>query len=325
MNNVITLAICAYNAEKYIGETLRGVIAQSFQAFDLLIINDCSTDETIATIKQSLDGSGREYKIVNFEQNLGLAAARAYVEKNTTTKYIIFVDADDIPLPTLVEKLYNKITSDSDLMAVGCYQRFIDENGRKIGGGLFIGSKTKEAFFEKSKNEKLIFMQPTAIIDREVANSVGGHNTSGFPNGKPHYQDLCEDLDLWCRMSDLYAEGKAIVVVPEVLLMYRKHSDSIISKSNLNMQLRIKHIKTNLKRRRKGECELAFTEFINLITPEQKRCFERKSNTTIALREGVTLLMQGDIFKGSLLIIKSFFMNPRYFWQKVKANSGLFR
>ncbi|MFI3278465.1 MAG: glycosyltransferase family 2 protein [Rikenellaceae bacterium] len=324
MSNDVTLAICAYNAERYIAETLRCVIAQSFQAFDLLIINDCSTDETVATVKQTLDGSGREYKIVNFEHNMGLAAARAYVEKNTTTKYILFVDADDLPLPALVEKLYNKITSDSDLMAVGCYQKFIDENGREIGGGLFMGSKTKDAFYKRAQNEKLIFMQPTAIIDRQVVNSVGGRNTTGFGRSIPRYQDLCEDLDLWCRMSDLYAEGKAIVVVPEVLLMYRKHSKSL-TLSSVNMQLRMKHIKTNLKRRRKGEKELTFTKFRSSITPEQLRDFKRKSIAIAHLREGVKLFMKGHILKGGGLITKSFFMNPRYFWQKIKANSGLFK
>lgn len=210
MQNQVTLAICAYNAERYIAETLRHIITQSFQQFDLWIVNDCSTDRTIEVATQVLDENGREYKVVNFSENRGLAAGRAYVEQNAATKYILFIDADDLPQPTLVERLYNKISSDSDLMAVGCYQKFIDERGKKIGGGLFLGATTKEEFYKRSKCEKLIFMQPTAIFNREIALRVGGRNTTGFPDGKPRYADLCEDLDLWCRMSDLYSEGERL-------------------------------------------------------------------------------------------------------------------
>ena len=70
--------------------------------------------------------------------------------------------------------------------------------------------------------EKLIFMASTSIYNREIALLVGGHSIKGFPEGKPRYQDLCEDLDLWTRMSDLYKEKKAIIVLPEVLYQYRK-------------------------------------------------------------------------------------------------------
>lgn len=324
MRNEITLAICAYNAEKYIAQTLRCIIEQSFQQFDLWIVNDCSTDNTVCVAEQTLDASGREYNVINFEQNGGLAHARAYVEQNAQTKYIMFVDADDLPLPTLVEKLYNKISSDSDLMAVGCYQSFIDGLGKELGGGLFLGAKTKQEFYQRAQNQKLIFMQPTAILDREMVVAVGGRNITGFPEGKPRYQDLCEDLDLWCRMSDLYTTGKAIVVVPDVLLKYRKHSQSM-SLSTVNMLIRIKHIKHNLKSRRAGNPELSFTEFLDTITPEQIKCLERESVASTALREGVTLFLKGNVFRGAPLILKSFFMNPRYFWQKIKANSGLFR
>ena len=117
MNN-ITLAICAYNCEQYIEETLTSVVNQTYQEFDLLIINDCSTDNSKQLIEEYLVKHKRAYKIINFETNKGLAAGRHYVENYVQTKYLLFVDADDCPYPTFVEKLYNKISSDDDLMAV---------------------------------------------------------------------------------------------------------------------------------------------------------------------------------------------------------------
>ena len=271
----LTLAICMYNAEKYIEETLSCLMAQTVQSFHLLIVNDCSTDNSVRVVEDFFRRNPRQYELVNLLKNSGLCAGRRYVEEHATTRYILFVDADDCPYPTLVEKLYGKITSDDDLIAVGCHLEYIDSNGKKMKGGIFLGETTKKGFYEKAANEKLIFMQPTAIYDRETALQVGGHNITGFPEGKPRYQDLCEDLDLWTRMSDLYKEKKAIVVVPEILCRYRKHEQAL-SANSLGMILRMRHIKTNLKRRRRGERELSFIEFRETMSEEKLKKLEKR-------------------------------------------------
>lgn len=324
MKNDITLAICAYNCENYIEETLSCIVNQTYQYFDLLIVNDCSTDNSKDIINQFFKKNPREYSLIDFETNKGLAAGRHFVENQVQTKYILFVDADDCPYPTLVEKLYNKISSDEDLMAVGCYHEFIDNNSKKIGGGIFLGETTKEAFYLKAKNKKLIFMQPTAIINREVLLKVGGRNVQGFFEGKPRYQDLCEDLDLWTRMSDLYTEGKAIIVVPEVLCRYRKHEQAL-SANSLGMVLRMRHIKTNLLLRRAGKIEETFVEFYNSLTEKEMAQLNRKSKAADCLRNAAFLLKKGKVISAMKNIAQSVWAEPGYLWQKIKSNSGLFK
>ena len=322
--NELTVAICAYNCERYIEETLVCILAQTLQEFDLLIINDCSTDSTRQKIIDFFENKPRPYRLVDFEENSGLAAGRHYVEKNIATKYILFVDADDCPFPRLVEKLYHQISSDDDLMAVGCYHQFIDSEGAKMSGGIFMGETSKEGFYARANNRKLIFMQPTAIIDLEALLSVGGRNILGFPEGKPRYQDLCEDLDLWTRMSDLYTSGKAIVVVPEILCHYRKHEQGL-SANSLGMILRMKHIKTNLLCRRKGERELTFLEFHNSLTPGELKTFEKNAEAATKLRCGVFNLKKGKVLSGITCIVQAVWINPEYCLQKIKSNSGIFR
>lgn len=273
MKTEITLAICMYNAEKYIEETLACIMAQTMQDFHLLIVNDCSTDGSVECVKRFFKQNPRQYELVSLPENRGLCAGRRFVEEHATTKYLLFVDADDWPLPYFVEKLYKKIISDDKLIAVGCYLQYIDLYGRRIKGGIFLGETTKDSFFQKARNGKLIFMSSTSLYDREIALSVGGHNINGFPKGKPRYQDLCEDLDLWTRMSDLYTEGKAIVVIPEVLYYYRKGDG--ISLSSLGMLLRMRHIKMNLKRRRKGLDEWSFIDFRAQLSTEEMRRLEK--------------------------------------------------
>lgn len=308
-----------YNAEKYIEETLQCLMEQTMQDFHLMIINDCSTDNSAEVVKSFFEKNPRQYELVNLPVNGGLCAGRRYVEENAKTRYIMFVDADDCPYPTLVEKLYGKITSDDDLIAVGCHLEYMDSNGQKMKGGIFLGETTKEDFYEKAAKEKLIFMQPTAVYDREVALHVGGHNITGFPEGKPRYQDLCEDLDLWTRMSDLYKDGKAIVVVPEILCRYRKHEQAL-SANSLGMILRMRHIKNNLKRRRRGDSELSFIDFRNTMSEGDLKKIEKDALAANRLRNAYYYLKKGNVILFVRDLCISIYCNPGYLVDKVKHN-----
>lgn len=320
----ITVAICAYNCQNYIKETLEAITAQTFQDFDLFIYNDCSSDNSVSVIEEYFINNPRKYKLINAKKNNGLAFGRKYVELNVLTKYIIFIDADDIPLPELVEKLYTKINSDSDLIAVGCHHHFIDQSGKKIGGGIFMGCKDKNEFYALAKKRKLIFMQPTAIIDREALLMCGGRNIDGFFKGQPRYQDLCEDLDLWTRMSDLYVNGKAIIVLPEVLCNYRKH-DSGLSNNSYGMILRMRHIKTNLINRREGLPQIDFVDFYNSLTDNKLNLYRKQANSSDYFKKAVYEIKKLNFFLFIYFIFKCFKNDRTYIWQKIKANSGIFK
>ena len=315
----LTLAICVYNAEKYITETLESIVAQTMQNFHLLIVNDCSTDNSVAIIEQFFAKHPRQYEIVTLERNGGLCVARRFAEEHANTQYIMFVDADDCIKPECIKKLYTTIKADSDLIAVGCHAEYMNSESQKINGGIYIGETTKEGFYEKAAKEKLIFMLTSAIYNREIALSVGGHNITGFPSGKPRYQDLCEDLDLWTRMSDLYKDGKAIIVIPETLYRYRKHENAM-SADSIGMILRMRHIKKNLKLRRRGEKELTFIEFRDSLSPQDIKNLEKDAKAANALRNGVFYLKRKNIFKAVWEISKSIFYRPGYIFDKLKHN-----
>lgn len=317
----LTLAICVYNAEKYIQETLQSVAEQTMQDFHLLIVDDCSNDNSVAIIKEFFEEHPRQYELVLFEENGGIGHARHYAERKAQTEYMMFLDADDILYPQAIETMYTRITADNDLMAVGCYLEYINSKGDKIGGGLFLGEKSKEKFYEKAAAKKLFFMQPTAIYNRNLALSVGGYVIDGYPQGKPRYQDFCEDLDLWTRMSDLYKEGKAIIVIPQVLCKYRKGSG--LSSNSFNMIIKMRYTKANLLRRRAGEKEVTFIEFQASLTPTQLKELHKDANAADALRNGAFYLKNGNIFKGAWEIIKCIYYRPLYIWDKIKHNSGV--
>lgn len=314
----LTLAICVYNAEKYLEETLRSVLAQSVQDFFLLIINDASTDNSMKIIEDFFTEHPRQYELINLPENKGICYARQKALESAQTKYLIFVDSDDILKPELLEKLKNKIQENSDMMAVTCYSEFINMKGQKIAGGTFLGVKSKEEFTDKAKKGKRFFMPIHTIFDRELALKAGGFVTEGFPEGKPRYQDYCEELDLWTRMSDFYTQGKYFATVPEVLYQYRKNEG--LSSNHFIMMLKMKYTKTNVKRRRAGKNNLTFIDFYNSLSAEEMRKLRKEAQVADDLRNGVFLIKSGNFIKGSMLIERSLLKNPNYFFEKIKNN-----
>lgn len=318
MNESITLVITVYNKEKYIEATLTSVLNQSFQDFYLLIIDDHSSDNSIKVIQSFFETHPRQYELIQSNENKGIGYTRHFAEQYVNSKYLMFLDADDILYENAIEEMYNTITSDKDLMAVGCYLEYINGAGEKMGGGLFLGETKKEDFIKKASKAKLIFMQPTAIYNREISLSVGGFSIEGYPEGKPRYQDYCEDLDLWTRMSDLYVDGKAIVVIPKILCQYRKING--LSSNSFNMILKMKYVKQNLIRRRNGEIELSFISFLNQLTNNEKEKIRKEAKAADALRECVDNFRKRNIFKGFQLLIISITNKPQYIFEKLKYN-----
>ena len=95
-----------YNAEKFIGETLQSVMNQTFQSFKLLIVDDCSSDGSVQLVKEFFTKHPRQYELVVFEENGGICHARHFSERHADTRYMMFLDADDVLLPSAIEKMY---------------------------------------------------------------------------------------------------------------------------------------------------------------------------------------------------------------------------
>lgn len=314
----LTLAICVYNAEKYIKETLESVVVQTMQDFYLLIVNDCSTDGSIAAVEEFFAQHPRQYEIVTLKENGGIAKARNFAIAHATTEFFLFIDADDLLEPTLVEKEYSIISQDKELIGVSCWNDFIDGKSRKISGGTFLGENTKEDFIDKASRKKLIFLPIHTMFNRKYAQKAGSICVQGFPEGRPRYQDFCEELDMWTRMSDFYKEGKAIITIPEVLYHYRKTDG--LSSNHFNMIIKMRYTKRNLLLRRDGKPDMSFIEFYNSLSRKEMRALKRDAKAADALRNGAFYLKRKNIFKGTWEIIKSIYYRPGYILDKLKHN-----
>lgn len=316
----LTVAICMYNAARYIEETLECLMNQTRQDFKLLIVNDCSTDNSAELVEEYFKKNPRQYELINLPENQGIAYARNFAVNHADTKYFVFVDADDCPLPTMLEREYATITSDTDLIAVSCYSEFMDDKGNRLPGGLFVGDNTKEAFMVRASRRKRIFLTIQTMFVREYALRAGGYTLTGFPEGKPRYRDFCEDMDLWTRMSDFYAEGKAMITLNEVLYRYRKTDG--LSSNHFNMIVKMDYVKQNLILRREGERELKFTEFMAQIPTDKMRKLKRSAKAADNLKNGVFYLKNRRPFHAMGCILKCIWYEPNYIIKKLRNNTA---
>ena len=320
MKTNITLAICMFNAEKYIEETLACIMTQTMQDFHLLLVDDCSTDRTVEYVERFFHQNQRQYELVKLTQNQGIAYGRHFALHHAQTKYLIFVDSDDQPLPLLLEKEYNALLSDKNLIAVSSWSQFIDAKNKKMSGGLFIGDTTKAQFLKRAQAAKRVYLPIQTMFDRAAAIRVGGFSLDGYPDGKPRYRDFCEDLELWTRLSDLYAEGKYIIVLPEVLYLYRKSEG--LSSSHFNMIIKMEYVKVNLRRRRRGMKELTFIDYYNSLSKRELKRLQKDSHAADCLRNGVFYIREKKIIRGLALLFECVWNHPSYIIDKVIANSG---
>ena len=318
---ILTFCICAYNAERYILETLKSLFKQTYREFDVWVIDDASTDQTRSVCEKFFqDHQWACARVITLPENGGLAAGRRYAETHVETEYIGFIDADDIMLPNAVERMMDVITADEDCLSVSGYCTYMTPGGKKMPGGIYIGASTKEQFLTQASQEKLIFRPPMNISRVEWIRKAGCRAVDGFLPGKPRYQDMCEDLDLWTRMSDFYMEGKYLVVIPEVLFQYRKMPTSM-SANGAAMNMRMRHIKSNLKRRRRGDEEQTFIDYLASLTRWQRLKYDYSDWSQAFYKRAGFYYLQKKYVSFFLNLGYAALFNPGYFLQKMRQNA----
>jgi len=178
----------------------------------------------------------------------------------------MFFDSDDLANSNMVSRLLSRLTEDSNLMGVSCYSEYFSELGSL--GFQRIGASDKDIFFNIYNRNKLYFQNIVTLTYKNLVLKSGGFRTNILINSQGiRYEDFAEDLDLWCRMSDLGAEGRYFVTIPEPLFRYRKPTGSLSTQNLKLMQLKMRWIKDCLLRRRGGQAERSLADFIASRTP----------------------------------------------------------
>ena len=114
-----SIIVAAYNVERYIGECLESLKAQTFGDFECVVVNDCSQDGTLAAIEGAVSGDAR-FSVLTLPQNSGLSAARNAGIAAAQGEFLMFLDGDDYYAGGALERLAARIDADKlDMLYFG--------------------------------------------------------------------------------------------------------------------------------------------------------------------------------------------------------------
>jgi len=198
----ITILMPVFNAERYLSEAIESILNQTFVDFEFMIINDGSTDNSEEIIERYTD---KRIRFIKNEKNLGLIATLNKGFNLIDSEYIARMDADDVSLPTRLEKQILFMDKNTDIVVSGTSIQLLYNTGR-----------TKNYIVRQNPQEiktQLLFftalMHPTVIIRRQV---IADNN---FRYNLNHYG--AEDYGIFQEISFYYKLSN----IREVLLKYR--------------------------------------------------------------------------------------------------------
>jgi hypothetical protein len=245
-----------YNGEPYLAAAIEGIVTQTFQDFEFLILDDGSSDRTwdIATDYAQQD---LRIRLLKNETNLGLVKTLNRGLAAATGQFIARQDADDISLPHRFATQIAAFQANPHWMLVSCNLELIDERGTILTTLVRDAEPWLVQWYLLFYNR--LGGHSQVMFRREAALAVGGYLGS-----RPHN----EDYELW---SNLARKG-AIAILPDVLLQYRVHSQSV-SSANRSTQTLSSLTQTQLN------LEALLNHPISLETAEALRGFWRIPET----------------------------------------------
>ena len=210
MNNELTSIICAaYNAASYIEEMIQSIISQTNTEWELIIIDDCSKDNTVDIVNRYVNAYPNIYLIRN-EKNLGPGGTRNIGIEMAKGRYIAICDSDDIWYPEKLELQINYMKSHNNIPISYTSYELIKENGEETHKPVRVASKPL-GYSDYLKDTIIGFS--TSIIDRKLC-----------PDIKLHNMPSREDTLLWC---ELLRKGYKAYGMDRVLVKYRLHESSV--------------------------------------------------------------------------------------------------
>jgi len=307
----ISVIIPAYNVEKYVEKTLRSLIDQTFKDFEAIIINDGSTDNTEKIIKEVLQDTKFQWKLIN-QENQGVSAARNRGIIESKGEYISFLDADDYYHPTFLEKMYNR-AKENNYDVVFCNYSMVNQNGKTIAE-----PKQKKEYFGIELTGEEVLKQilyghvyiwtASYICKKKLLNEHNILFTKGCTHG--------EDQEFWMKV---FFHAMLVNSVTETLVYYVKRKGSAVSYNSLkhfNYVGAMKRVEKYLERQ-KANSEILSLMKTKKIPQSYVSCFASLSRGES--KEFILRVVKNKKIKGHLLAYQ-----PESLKEKIKLKVLLY-
>ncbi len=212
----ISVLMPFYNAADYLDASLSSIINQTFADWELILINDASTDNSDSVVQRYLS----DPRIIYFknEVNRGIVENLNFGLRQARSEIVARMDGDDISDLTRLAKQYDFLANHPSVVAVGTFIQIIDQSGK------IIDQRTKPLDFNLMKKNLLTYsplVHATLMFRKSAVVRVGGYRNQYL---------YCEDIDLFFRLVYF---GYELANLPEFLYQYRYHQNSAAHQSRL--------------------------------------------------------------------------------------------
>lgn len=208
---LVSIIVPVHNAGAYIEKTIETVKAQTYKQWELLLVDDCSTDDSRQKIRGCMQKDSREIRLIEKACNEGAAKARNTGIDAARGRYIAFLDADDLWMPDKLEKELAFMKDKQAAFVFSAYE-FGDQNG--AGTGKVVSVPSELTYF-KALSRTVIFTT-TVLLDTDKT----GHDLIRMPDVKS------EDTATWWK---ILRNGFTAYGLDEVLAIYRRPANSLSS------------------------------------------------------------------------------------------------
>ncbi len=221
MNPQISIIMSVYNGAHKLERTIDSILAQTFQDFEFLIVNDGSTDGTQEILDRYAKVDQRIHAI--HQLNQGLTRSLNHACQRATGRYLARQDCGDRSLPTRLQSQLDYMESHPEVVAIGCGVRRVAKQGEVLGESS--RDLPPQAITAALLNEGVGLTHPASLFRRDAFMNVGGYREAFR---------FAQDTDLWLRLVD---EG-LIGEIPEILFEFEIETNGI-SASQIERQRRL--------------------------------------------------------------------------------------
>jgi len=206
---LVSVITPAWNAQAFLAETIRSVQTQTVSDWEMLIADDCSTDQTCQLVEE-FSKTDRRVKLIRRSVNGGPALTRQSALERASGRYVAFLYSDDLSLPTKLERQLAFMAEQPTALSYTAFRR-ISENGDRVGRLMQIPASLSHG--QLLRNTAIATL--TAMVDRQVAGDI-------------HMTD--EDYDDFCLWLGILKRGHIARGLQEDLARYRVVGNSVSSR-----------------------------------------------------------------------------------------------
>ena len=212
----LSVILPVFNAEKYLNQAIESILNQTFDDFELIIINDGSTDSS----KEIINSFNDERIVFVDQKNSGLPRTLNKGILISRAEIIVRMDADDISKLDRFQKQYSYLSKNKDVDVLGGSVNYINNKGKYLGRTFSLTRESLISYY--LLNVGNVMCHPTLFVRKSAFERVGVYNTMLTEN---------EDYHLLCKFL---RSGIKLINLPDVLLDYRVHDKAISSNNFYN-------------------------------------------------------------------------------------------